>query len=251
MNKLFLLLLLAACSGAPKQPVKPNIVLLSGFHIDESAWLNVKFRLMDSGYEVTNIGRVGRDTEKPASLKEIAKLSCELTPEKSTIVAHSYGGVIASGMSEVCPTKIKKIIYISAIIPLIGEKAFEQLKRTDQKDYAKVVEFTKEKIHPKSAKEFFKVTEPKYHVDKLSQPKLHPEWMSLTKETVEYNDDVFRKIPKVYIFTLKDTTIKFDTQTYYASRFDIKKTTTMDDAAHFPMLSDPDKLAKEIDNFAR
>lgn len=251
MNKLLLLLFLAGCSGAPKQPVKPNIVLLNGFHIDESSWMNVKFRLVDYGYEVVTIGRVGRDTEKPASLKEIAKLTCELVPEKSTIVAHSYGGVIATGMSEICPKKMKKIIYVSAIIPLIGEKAFEQLNRVEQKDYAKVVEFTKDKIHPKSAKEFFKVSEPKFYVDKLSQPKLHPEWMSLTKETVMYNDEVFRKIPKAYIYTLKDTTIKFDTQTYYASRFNIKKTSVMDDAAHFPMLSNPDLLAKEINNFAQ
>ena len=92
---LFILLLLAACSHPTPKIVLPkrNIVLIQGVHLDDSSWKDVKDRLTLQNFNVVTLNRIGRDGVEP-SLKAIAKASCEVIPENSIMVGHSYAGAI-------------------------------------------------------------------------------------------------------------------------------------------------------------
>lgn len=246
MKNLYLLLfLVASCSQTPKAPVKPNIVLIQGLHLDESAWNNVKYTLIDQGYEVTTFNRTGRDSEKPKLLNTIAKQSCDLTPNNSTVVGHSYGGAIIAEMVGICPKKFKKIIYVAATVPIIGEAPMAHLSSVDKAQYAKAVTLIGNGLRPKKARQFFKVSDPYFKYDKLSEPKLYSESMNLHIEPVDYEEKDFDRIPKAYIYTMNDKIIGMQTQKLYSDRLEINQTTTIN-TGHFPMYSKPDMLAKQI-----
>jgi pimeloyl-ACP methyl ester carboxylesterase len=250
MNKILFALLLASCAQAPKKEiVKQNLVLIQGVHLDGNAWNELKTKLDPETFSVMDLGRIGRDTETAASLKMIAEQSCAAIPEKSTVVAHSFGGAIANSMTGICPDKITKIIYVSALVPLNGEKPFDLMNKTDKTNYAKVVTYEKFKIVPKEASAFFRGTDPQVKTEgPLAE--LYSEWISLGGEAVIYDEAKFSAIPKVYLYTERDTVISLTTQFQYTSRTGIKHSDGIA-TGHFPMISNPEKLATLITKWTK
>lgn len=250
-NILFALLLVGCAATAPKKSDVPkqNLVLIQGVHLDGSAWQDLKTKLDPDAFSVMDLGRVGRDTETAASLKSIAEQSCAAIPEKSTLVAHSYGGAIANQMVGVCPDKITRIIYVSALVPLNGEKPFDLMNKTDKMNYGKVVTFGKFKIIPKEALAFFPGTDAQVNTQGTLPP-LFPEWTSLGAEDVIYDEAKFAAIPKIYLYTEKDPVISLTTQFQYTSRTGIKNVDGIP-TGHFPMLSNPEKLSQLISHWTK
>jgi pimeloyl-ACP methyl ester carboxylesterase len=41
------------------------------------------------------------------------------------LVGHSYGGIVISGVAEKVPQKIKRLIYLDALLPVIGKPIFD------------------------------------------------------------------------------------------------------------------------------
>lgn len=250
MNKILFALLLAGCAQAPKKEIiKQNLVLIQGVHLDGSSWNDLKGKLDAESFSIMDLGRIGRDTETAASLKMIAEQSCAAVPEKSSLVAHSFGGAIANSMTGICPEKISKIIYVSALVPLNGEKPFDLMNKTDKTNYGKVVTFGKFKIVPKEAITFFKGTDAQVNTEG-TLPQLYPEWSSLGSEAVIYDEAKFSAIPKVYLYTEKDTVISLTTQFQYTSRTGIKNSDGIP-TGHFPMISNPERLAQLITKWSK
>lgn len=250
MKKLLLpLLILVGCAQqATKPTTKQNLVLIQGVHLDASSWNEVKSRLESNDFTVTLVDRAGRDENTPASLRNIAERSCALVMEPSTLVAHSYGGAIANAMVGTCPMKIKSIIYVSALVPLHGEKPFDLMNKTDNAAYSKIVTFGKHKIIPK-ALEFYKGADPVIP-STVELPNLYPEWKSLGGEDVTFDPKVYATIPKAYISTEKDPIVGLTTQFQYSSRAGIKNYDGIQ-TGHFPMLSNPEKLSQLIMKWAK
>lgn len=250
-NLLYALLLVGCAAQAPKKSdvVKQNLVLIQGVHLDGSSWQELKAKLDPEAFSVMDLGRLGRDTEAAASLKSIAEQSCAAIPEKSTLVAHSYGGAIANQMVGICPDKITSIIYVSALVPLNGEKPFDLMNKTDKMNYGKVVTFGKFKIIPKEAITFFKGTDLQVNTQG-NLPPLFAEWTSLGAEDVIYDEAKFAAIPKVYLYTEKDPVISLTTQFQYTSRTGIKNSDGIP-TGHFPMLSNPENLAGLISKWTK
>jgi pimeloyl-ACP methyl ester carboxylesterase len=245
MKNILIALLVFGCTHAPKkESTKQNLVLIQGVHLDGTSWNAVKAKLDPEIFNVMDLGRTGRDTEEAASLKNIAELSCAAIPEKSTLVGHSYGGAISNAMVGTCPDKIERIIYISAVVPLNGEKPFDLMNKTDRTNYSKVVTFGKFKIIPKEAMAFFQGTDAAIASPDL-YPALYPEWISLTAEPVTYDETKFAAIPKAYIYTERDAVISLTTQFQYTSRTAIKNSDGIP-TGHFPMISNPVRLAELI-----
>jgi pimeloyl-ACP methyl ester carboxylesterase len=261
MNKKIILSLLLAsaasfslvgCSHAPVAPpvqITPTLVFIQGVHLDGQVWDATKSEIDSSAFHVMDLDRLGRDEKFPASLKEIASLSCHAIPAGSILVGHSYGGAIANEMFGICPDKITKIIYLSAVIPLVGEKPFDKLSEANQKAYAKAVTFKDPKIIPRAPKKFFKATDKQVDLKK-PLPRLYPEWMSLTTETVDYDVSRFRALPKVYLYTTKDPVISLETQKRYTERTNIQNTDSIA-TGHFAMISNPTALGELIQKWAK
>lgn len=250
MKKLLLILvvLVGCAQQTPKEIKKQHIVLIQGVHLDGTSWSEVKKRLEANEFTVTLVDRAGRDDKGPASLRNIAERSCALVHEPSIFVAHSFGGAIVNSMVGTCPMKIKSIIYVSALVPLHGEKPFDLMNKTDNANYQKIVTFGKMKIIPKGA-EFYKGADPVIP-STATLPPLYAEWTSLGAEDVTYDSKVFSPIPKAYISTEKDPVVSLTTQFQYSSRAGIKNYDGIE-TGHFPMLSNPEKLSQLIMKWAR
>lgn len=242
-NLLFLFLLVACSNTLPPKP-RHNLVLIQGVHVDGTIWNELKTNLNKENFNIIDLGRLGRDSEDAASLKNIAALSCKELPPKTTLVGHSYGGAIANEISGLCPEKINRIIYVAAVVPLKGEKPFDRMNKTDQRNYSKVVTFGRFKIIPKDAQTYFKGTDPKVNIEG-QLPALHSEWISLITENIDYDEVKFKSLPKTYIYTKNDPVLSLTTQFQYTSRTNIKDVKGIE-AGHFPMLSNPQALAQEI-----
>ena len=249
MKTLILLLLIVGCSTKLKKaaplPESRTIVLIQGVQLDDTSWNTVKGLLPAPGLMVMSLNRVGRDEKHPASLTEIATLSCEQIPENSIMIGHSFGGAIVNRMVGVCPTKIKQLIYVSAVVPLKGEKPFDRLSARDQKEYGKAVVMSKTQITPKSAQAFFRVTDATFKFSKKEAPPLYKESMGLIHEPVEYDEAAYLAIPKSYIFTERDAVVSMETQRGYVERAGITVTAGVQ-TGHFPMYSNPEALAVEL-----
>jgi pimeloyl-ACP methyl ester carboxylesterase len=250
MKFLFLTLLLAACSHSDKKPEssKRHITLINGLHLDETSWKDVKDKLILQNFAVTTVNRAGRDIKQQVSLKKLATIACEQTPASSILVGHSFGGAIINAMVGICPEKIKQIIYVSALVPLKGEKPFEQTSKTDQKEYGKVVTVNQGKLTPRTAKYFFSIADMIYKYEMATAPKLYPESTGLSAEPVMFEQPIFDAIPKAYIYTNRDKFVSLKTQEGYTLKTNISKTETMP-TGHFPMLSNPELLTQDIIKF--
>ncbi len=242
MNKILLLFLLVGCSLTPPKP-EQTLVLISDLHVSEDIWTEVIPHLEVPRFNVINLGRLGRDTEEAPSLSLLAELSCQKIPSKSVLVAHSFGGAIANRMVGVCPDKIERIIYVTALTPQNKEKPLDHLNRTDQRNYSKIVTFGRFKIVPKDALSFYQGAAPELSQEKYSP--LHSEWISLISEAMTYNEENFNKIPKSYISTQGDPLLSVTTQFKYMSRLGIKDVQSLK-SDHYPMLSHPKELSQMI-----
>lgn len=244
MKHLLLALLLLGCAQTKKKTPTENLVLIQGVHLDASVWNQVKVRLSANSMNVSDLGRIGRDEPEAASLKHISEESCKKIPEKSILVAHSYGGAIANAMVGNCAAKIKKIIYVSALVPANGEKPFDLMTKTDKMNYSKIVTFGKFKIIPKEARTFFSNSDAMIPSD-ATLPSLYPEWLSLGAEDVTFDEQVYNTIPKAYIYTEKDIVVGLTTQFQYTSRNSIRNSDGIP-TGHFPMVSNPERLSQLI-----
>ena len=154
-------------------------------------------------------------------------------------------------MYGLCPEKIEKIIYISAVVPKNGEKPFDRMRnRQDQARYAKAVTFDKTKIYPREPKKFYPAMDPEVNVDATPNlPKLYTEWMSLTFEVVNYDAEQFASLPKAYIVTEKDPVVGAATQEMFIKDASIKEVQGIP-TGHFPMIAKPELLSHMILKFA-
>jgi pimeloyl-ACP methyl ester carboxylesterase len=248
MKNLILLFLVLSCShhSIKKPAPKTTLVLIQGYHLDQTSWNEVSNRIPKEQFDVLTLNRDGRDTVHPASLKEIATLGCAKTPVSSILVAHSYGGAIATAMFGLCPEKIVKIIYVSAVVPMNTEKPFDRMKdKRAQKTYAKAVTFDSKMIYPRESMVFYKVMDPSVNLHSLWLPALFPESMNLTMEPLQYDQEKFWALAKSYVITEKDPVVSLQSQQMFIKDARITQTEGVA-TGHFPMISNPEALTRVI-----
>lgn len=248
MKSTFLLLgLLTACATPvikPEEPQKTDIVFMHGSHFDASSWERVRgFMPIDRRTIMLNIPH--RTLAPVLNLAQAAERACNETPRPAIFVAHSFAGVVVHQMVNVCPQKIKQIIYLAAVVTLPGERPVMTFSPQDQENYAQAVDFSDEWITPKERGQFFSVMAgPRYEVDPAFPPTFR-ESSKLGEEKVNFDLDVWKKIPKNYIFTLEDAVISSATQEAYVAKAQVSKTRALH-SGHLPMLTHPEYLADAI-----
>jgi len=137
MKKLLLILFTVAAatlmfsSCSKKNDVKPvtkNYVLVHGAWQAPYVWDSVKTTLIKEGNNVTvvELPGHGNDTTAPSTLtlnsyrdKVLDALS--KINGKVILVGHSLGGMVISAVAEQNPSKIEKLVYLSAYLPTSGQ----------------------------------------------------------------------------------------------------------------------------------
>lgn len=140
MKKLLLILLSVATatlmfsSCSKKNDVKPiakNYVLVHGAWQAPYVWDAVKTALINEGNHVTVVELPGHGSDQTALsaitlnlytttvLNAISQIN-----GKVILVGHSLAGMVISSVAEQIPTKIEKLVYLSAYLPTSGQSLF-------------------------------------------------------------------------------------------------------------------------------
>ncbi|MES2769671.1 MAG: alpha/beta hydrolase [Bdellovibrionota bacterium] len=235
-------LFLVSCSSSPKNPTQKTIVLIHGAHMDGSSWSQVKAILENNGQEVVAPTMPGRDNNKNVDLNTYAQVACDQAPDNSIIVGHSQGGAIANQMVGICPEKIVKIIYVTAVVPLSGERPFDLMEKRDEKAYAKTVVFKKDRAEPKNKRAFLRAMAQDFDHKTTKSPVIYSEPTKVAGTLVKFEAEDFDVIPKAYVFAEADLIITLATQKKYTNRTEFQETYTIV-SGHLPMVTKPAALA--------
>jgi pimeloyl-ACP methyl ester carboxylesterase len=106
----------ATTAGKPHGP-RPTIVLIHGDWADASSWNGVSERLQRQGYTVVAPPNPLRG---PTSDAQYVAAYLKTIPGPIVVVAHSYGGFVATNAAAGLPN-LKAMVYIDAFIPDAGQ----------------------------------------------------------------------------------------------------------------------------------
>ncbi len=199
----------------------PTYVLLHGAWADESVWGFVRNQLaVKANVVVVNLPAHGIDltAANKVSLKDYVQTVINAINQqkgKVILVAHSMGGIVASQVAESIPTKIEKLIYVSAYLPKNGEDLLSLSKQDKQSKAGTALEFNadysaasikKDMIAPvvcADCPDYMKEILVKYHKAEPAKP---------LGEKVRLTAAKFGSVPKYYISTTMDAAVGYDLQ---------------------------------------
>lgn len=111
-----------------KPLMKHTFVLVHGAWAGEFAWAKVRPLLEQAGHTVVTLDLLGHgaDATPLAQITMEAYIAqvravVEQQPGKVTLVGHSMGGMVVSGVAEQIPDKIHAVVYLSAYLPQHGQ----------------------------------------------------------------------------------------------------------------------------------
>ena len=233
----------------------PTYVLVHGAWADESAWGFVRNQLaVQANVVVVNLPAHGIDLTPATavSLNDYVKNVTDVINQQSgkvILVGHSMAGVVVSQVAENIPSKIDKVIYVSAYLPKNGE---DVLSLSGQDQLSKVggaLEFTpdysaasikKEMIAPAvcaDCPDYMKEVLVKYHKAEPAKPL--GEKVSLTAKN-------FGSVPKYYIHTSRDAAVGYDLQKQMVKDNGTIKQTFLMNTSHLPFVVQPQEFLKII-----
>lgn len=107
------------------------------------------------------------------------------------LVGHSYGGMVITGVADSIPGRIKKLVYLDAIIPEDGQSAIESLG-----------------MNPEQASARFKSNEisilPTWVKDTSKTPRDVPHPVGTFIQKISLKNDKRLSLPTAYIFTYEN-----------------------------------------------
>lgn len=173
---------------------------------------------------------------------------------KIILVGHSFGGMVVSAVAETRSTKIKSLVYLTAMLvpngisfldavaPVKTSVALNNLVFSDDKTYVTVKE---DKLH-----EAFGADIPLDTFNKTI-PLLSAEPTAPLGAKITISDDKFGTIPRYYIQTLNDHAIPTPVQEAMFIGMGIDKLYTINDSSHLPIFSNPALVANILDDISK
>ena len=104
------------------------------------------------------------------------------------LVGHSYGGMVVTGVADSIPERIKKVIYLDAIVPDNNQSAIQSLGMSEEKA-SNSFQIEDESVIPGWVK------------DKTITPRDVPHPLASFTQPLKYDMNKLTKIPITYIFT--------------------------------------------------
>ncbi|WP_029268504.1 alpha/beta fold hydrolase [Flavobacterium sp. KJJ] len=131
--------IVTSCSNDDTQPETPkNYVLVHGAWQAPFVWERVKANLEKQGNKVIVVELPGHGDDKtsPGAItldlyKEKVIDAISTIDGKVILVGHSLGGMIISSVAEAMPSRIEKLVYVAAYLPVSGQ-TLKELADTDR-----------------------------------------------------------------------------------------------------------------------
>ncbi len=235
----------------------PTYVLVHGAWADESAWGFVRNDLAkNANVVVINLPAHGADNTYGVGvgLIDYVKTVSEAINKvsgKVILVGHSMAGVIISQVAENYPTKIDKLIYVSAYLPKNGENVTGITNKFLNNKPIEVFEFNKDYSLLSIKKEALPTVVcadcPQYMKDVIV--KYHR-----AEPTKALNDNVtltakFAAIPKYYISTKNDYAVPYALQQQMIKDNGTVKKVVEFNTSHLSFVVQPEEFVKTIVSF--
>jgi pimeloyl-ACP methyl ester carboxylesterase len=244
-NLTVMFVLLVVCSLNAHAENKPTIVIVHGAWGGAWAFKNVEGLLRQKGFQVYRPQLTGQGDRVHLARPDIG-LNTHIDDVVNTIlyedlhdiilVGHSYGGMVISGVADRVPDRIKRLVYLDAMVPNDGDSAMSAM--------------------PGGADFIKKLTQGDYMVPswvKPDQPVPHdvPQSLKTFTDPIVLKNEAARKIPATYILTVdkgkeaKDDSFFAQSQRAKERGWSMLQLT----ADHNPQWSAPEALAEMLAGF--
>jgi pimeloyl-ACP methyl ester carboxylesterase len=245
--------ILSSCSKDDK-PLQQssNYVLVHGAWQAPYAWQTVKNNLEKQGNKVVVVelpghgddqtipGTITLDVYRDKVIDTISKMN-----GKVILVGHSLGGMIISSVAEAIPSKIEKLVYVAAYLPVSGQ-TLDQLAHTDRDSQLvdsilifNNANYTVDVKHDHIVNLFIQDGTPEIQQLVLQNYRTEPLIPFINPVTL--TDGNFGSVKKVYIKTLQDHVISPYLQDKMITAGVVKSVYQIN-TGHCPFLSQPDAL---------
>ena len=234
-----------------KMNKKETYVLVHAAWLGGWQWENVAKILKEKGHTVLtpDLPGHGNDKTSPAdiTMDDYVKTLTDILDKQDSpviLVGHSFNGITVSRVAELRPTKVKKLVFLTAFLLLNrgsffgavqgvkGSTAVDNFQLSEDKTYAFVKE---DEIQNAFAHDI-----PKEAFDG-AKPYIVPEPAAPLMYELQITDENFGKIPKYYIECTEDRAIPIEVQrAMYKGK--VEKVYTLN-SSHTPNFSQPENLA--------
>jgi pimeloyl-ACP methyl ester carboxylesterase len=235
------------------------VVLVHGAWHGAWCWQRIVPRLQALGHSVTAIDLPGAgDSEIPIGEVTLARYAAsvatvlEQLPEPAIVVGHSLGGVTLTQVGEDVPERIRKLVYMAALIPEDGESSIQVLGRLAP-DYPRmpvnrILDGAAVELQPDAVADLLYGTcEPADVAWAISH--LRPNAVEPMVTPVRRSAARFGRIPRAYIECTRDNAIPLIAQRALGAG-QIGTEVARLETDHSPFLCAPDALASLLDRFA-
>jgi len=157
--------------------------------------------LQESGQEVyrpslTGLGEkhhlAHKDIDLQVHIKDVVNSILFENLKDVVLVGHSYGGMVVTGVADSIPERIKKIVYLDAIVPEDGESAFQALSKGKELSFASRVKADEDFLIPAWVRDTTKIPRDVPHPIKTM---LQPLYLKNAKRM---------QVPTTYVFTYEE-----------------------------------------------
>ena len=259
LTSIFAVSALAMSSGAMAAE-KPPILLVHGAFENDQIWGHVTAKLQADGYKVATVDLPGR----PGNPATPDKVSLDLYGKTvvaalgkfhrpAVVVGHSFGGIVIADAAERAPAKIKTLVFLAAYLPKDGDSLVSMANQdTDAKigphlqikkdqGIASIEYSARADLFANGAPEGLRKAIPDLILDEPLAPLATPVHVTAAN---------FGKVDKVYIHTAFDQVISPSYQAKMVADTPVRAQYALQ-TGHTPFLTDPDGLAKAIEDAAQ
>ncbi|UOQ69013.1 alpha/beta fold hydrolase [Hymenobacter volaticus] len=253
---------LSACSKKDEElNANPKtFVLVHGAWQAPYVWDAVKANLQKQGAQVITVELPGHGADQSAPqtltldvyrdnvIEALSKVN-----GKVILVGHSLGGMVISAVAERVPSKIEKLVYIAAYLPVSGQ-SLKDLAQTDKDSQLSTA------LIPSADQLTFDVAQAQLvnifiedgsdAVKKLVLQNYRPEPAIPFTNAVSLTASNYGSVAKVYIKTLQDHAVSPALQASMIKASGVKSVYQLD-TSHSPFLSKPDAVSSLLSQIAQ
>lgn len=228
-------------------------VLIHGSWHGAWCWYKMLPRLKRLGHEVIapDLPGLGKDVTPidQVSLESWTESVCQIVasqPDPVVLVGHSRGGIILSRVAEKRPTKLSRLVYVTAALVRDGE-SLQQLLVEDGtslilSNLVMADDGNSSMVKEEALKPVFYEESPEEDIA-LARLLLRPEPRGPAGTAVHTTEKNFGSVPRFYIECLRDKAIPHSLQKKMYSALPCQRVMTID-TDHSPFFSAPEQLTE-------
>jgi pimeloyl-ACP methyl ester carboxylesterase len=231
-------------------PAKPTIVLVHGAFADSSSWDGVAGKLVAKGYPVLSVANPLRGVDADA---RYAASVIQAVKGPLVLVGHSYGGMVISKAAE-GNANVKSLVYVAAFAPEQGETVAGLANRfpgsTLGQALADPVALDGGKdlyIRQDKFREQFAADVPASQAALMAAGQ-RPIAVAALEERA--SGAAWKQLPSYFVYGSADRNIPAEALRFMAKRAGAKDVVEVKGASHVVMVSQPDVVAKLIEEAA-